>query len=197
MKKSSIIPWLLCIILALIVAGFIAYNWTDSGKALIDRFLDQGSPQTVQAPVSLIPPFSSHASVDSVRQVIEKQGKTFRVSENFVPKIQNIPAKNLHTVTVEGYLHHDIPGELILEFLNDALYEAAFYPYDANAYAPVLRNRMGLRPDPRQNGRSEVLNGNLRISSNVFLAVTKVGKSLNTRAYVIWQDRALLKERRR
>lgn len=183
------------LLVALIGAGL--YFFTDTGRQFVDRAFDRGLADSRTTPVTLMPPFKSYMSVASVSNYLDEKAIPFSVTEHHVPKVKDVPAKRLHTIRTGSFEHYSVPGELTLEFFNDRLFEVAFSPYQVKAYADIARKQLGLRPDPRKNGRSESIHGNKRITSNVFFALTKVGQTLKTKPYVIWQDLHLLRLRRR
>lgn len=184
--------------LLLVLVGVIAglYFFTDRGREFVDGLFDKSMPTAKTPPVTLMPPLRSQMTIEQVLDFLDKQSYTAASSSNRVPKLANVPAKELDTLTVESFKHFEVSGVLTLEFLNGSLYEVVFNPYIASTYTKVARERLGLRPDPKKNGRSEKITGRQRISSNVFLAASKVGESLDTKAYVIWQDLNLLALRR-
>lgn len=182
------------LVLMAIAAGL--YFFTDTGRKIVDSIFDSTAPVSKPVQLVLMPPFKSYMTVEQAQNILAKLPLTVETSRNEVPKLQNVPAKTLDTIVVESYKHFEVSGKLTLEFINDQLYEVVFNPYVAEDYISVARNKLGLRPNPAKNARSEIIRGNKRITSNVFLAVTKVGKSLRTQPYVIWQDLHLLALRR-
>lgn len=191
-KLLNLLPWLL---LVFVCGAFALFTWTEYGNTLVADFMDEHAPPvTGAAPVQLMAPFWSYSDIDTVTELLGKNNLEFKINVTSVPKLKNTPAKKLHTVYLEHYKDHDVPGELTLEFFNGKLYEVEFNPYIADAYVNVVRNSMGMRPDPRKNGRSESIKGMRRISSNIFLANSRVGRSLRTKPYVIWQDLRLISQ---
>ncbi len=177
-----------------ILAGL--YFYTDIGKNFVADIFDKSLQQPGHRSITLMSPFKSGMSVSEASEILERQQLTVEATKNFVPKVNKVPAKNLDTLTALSFSHYGVDGKVTLEFLNNQLYEIVFNPYNPQEYVPIARNKLGLRGDPRKNGRSEVVTGNRRIASNIFLAVTEVGKSLHTKPYVIWQDLHLLTLRR-
>jgi hypothetical protein len=110
------------------------------------------------------------------------------------PPDPRYPVHALDTLTLEHYALLGTQGQLRLQFFNDRLFEVAFKPDDASACAAALK-----RADPQlrrdSNGRAEHTSGSQRVATNVELAASSVGKSLNTEPYVLWQDLRLVRER--
>lgn len=104
------------------------------------------------------------------------------------------PPRTMVTLKVKLYRHQGELGSLTLEFFNNRLMEAQFYPEDVTAYAKALRRSV---PNlPRGNtGTSEWVSGNLRVFSNVDLAKSKVGINLRTKGFALWQDIRLVAQR--
>lgn len=101
------------------------------------------------------------------------------------------PPRDRDTITVAKYRHLGVEGELTVEFFNDRLYEVTFVPKDPETYADRLH-----AADPRlkrdRTNRVEFVEGPLRIASNVDFAATEVGRNLQTKPFVIWQDTRLV-----
>ena len=104
------------------------------------------------------------------------------------PKSRRYPPRDLDALEVRGFSHLGQTGTLTLEFFNDRLYEVRFQPEDLqDAYVKRLhQGDTGLGRD--HIGTVDLTRGSQRVSSNVDLAMTKVGRALHTRPYVIWQD---------
>lgn len=110
------------------------------------------------------------------------------------PPDRRYPPHALDTLTVEHYPLLGTQGQLSLQFLNDRLFEVGFRPDDAALAAATLqRQNPQLQRDA--NGRAERTEGELRLATNLELAVSSVGSTLDTEPYVLWQDLSLIRER--
>ena len=140
--------------------------------------------------VPLADVFASYDSVAGVSaKLAAKDYRPYRASSNKAPS-RRYPPRDLATLTVDGYEHLNQRGRLILEFFNDRLYEARFEPEEVKRYVARLHaSEADLHRD--RVGMSELVRGAQRIASNVDLANNKVGRFLETRPYVLWQDRRL------
>ncbi len=131
--------------------------------------------------------FASNDSVESVTAQLRAQNHTPEHSSSHKSESRRYPPRKLDAIDVSAYRHEGQRGHLTLEFFNDRLYEVRFEPDDVKAYAPRLHaSDSALKRD--RIGMVELVRGAQRIVSNVDLANTKVGRELNTRPYVIWQD---------
>lgn len=182
-----------------ILAGTVAAGLLILAISIIAYWLsgdtDRSEQVTPSDPVSLMTPFRSYQSVKTAKRLLNQGGYHFD-AEHFEVPVSNGKIRVIDTLTVQGYRHHDVPGVLTLGFFNNRLQECLFEPEDIAAYARVMKTRMGLKPDPRSNGRAERVEGNRRIASNVFNANTKYGRKLQTKPYILWQDTHLTTERR-
>lgn len=139
-------------------------------------------------------PFRSYTGVDEIYTALEKAGYTPQLTSRHAKVPDDVPPSNLDIIEVDGYTHLDQPGKLELQFFNDRLYQAEFQPEDADAYRPLFRSRWPqLRHE--KSGRSEHVSGALRIASSLDLSVSDVGRVLNTRPFVLWQDLRLVRQR--
>ena len=161
------------------------WHWQSSPHPETARYTErQGSV------VPLADVFTSYDSVASASARLAAKGfRPLRSSSN-KPASRRYPPRDLDTFTVENYEYLSQGGRLILEFFNDRLYEARFEPEDVKRFTQRLH---AIEPELRRDriGMSELVRGDQRISSNVDLAANKVGRFLETRPYVIWQDRRL------
>lgn len=184
-------------VIGLFVYG--VYSWLDLGKQAVVA-LQEPHPETAaftavaSNPVELIPPLRSYSSVADVERQLKQAEYGWRSSRIAKPGTSDYPPRHLHTLTVNGYEHLGVPGELNLDFLNDRLMEASFIPSDPEAHVQALR-RTGIRAKRSENGRATRINGHQRITSNVELAVTDVGRNIGTTPRVIWQDLRLIAQR--
>ncbi len=142
----------------------------------------------------LIAGFFSYRSVDAVIAELSAQGATPQRRTLARPPSSDYPTHVLDTLSVDAYALLGTQGRLTLEFFNDRLYEVDFKPQDAKACATALRK---LDPQLRRdrNGRSEHVDGERRVVTNVDLAFSSVGQSLGTEPYVLWQDKRLVQQR--
>ncbi len=193
-KRYRPIRWL--------AVGFMAYglwSWIGVGQQAVE-LAREPHPETARFtavlsnPVPLIEPLHSFMSVAEVQQRLSADGYQWQSTRIPTPGSHAYPPRNLDTLQVVGYVHLGVPGRLTLEFFNDRLYEAAFIPDQPEDYAPQL-SRLGLMPDRDDNGRASLQRGPLRVVSNVWLAITEVGRSLGTIPRVIWQDTRLVEQR--
>ena len=137
---------------------------------------------------------ASYSSVAEVTSAL--RAKQLTVSRRTLSRPPNprYPPRALDTLTVERYTLLGTQGRLSLQFFNDRLFEVGFKPDDAAACAKALK-----RADPQlrrdANGRAERTTGSQRVATNVELAASSVGQSLNTEPYVLWQELRLVRER--
>lgn len=139
-------------------------------------------------------PFTSYASVDEISGVLHAARYEVERRARHADVPPRLPPNNLDTLYVAGYRHLGEPGQLELQFFNDRLYQLEFEPADAQAYRQKFRTRWSnLRRE--KNGRSERVQGSLRIASSLDLATSEVGRALQTRPFVLWQDLRLIRQR--
>ena len=144
--------------------------------------------------VRLLGLYRSFQGVDEVVVDLERSGFLPMVESRHLPVRDGVPPRNLDTVTVTQYRHWGVPGRLELQFFNDRLYQTEFEPEDAERYLAAQRRELP-QLARRSTGRSELINGHLRIASSLDLAVSEVGQQLRTRPFLIWQDRRLVRQR--
>jgi hypothetical protein len=131
--------------------------------------------------------FLSGMSIEDARAKLASHQHSADRSESHKPPSKRYPPRDLDSLEVIGYRHLGTRGHLTLEFFNDRLYEVRFEPDDPHDYRLRLHaDEPGLKRD--RVGMVELVRGVQRITSNVDLADTKVGRELNTHAYAIWQD---------
>lgn len=144
-------------------------------------------------PVVMLDGIKSYDSVESVGARLDAAKMAFTVTPVRPPPSGKYPPRDRDTLVAGTYKHLGIEGRLTLEFFNDRLYEAVFVPSEPEEYAKKLHvadKRLKLD----RNRRAEHIVGNLRLASNVDFAVTDVGRSLQTKPYVIWQDLRLVQQ---
>lgn len=144
-------------------------------------------------PVLFLDGMKSYDTLESVRARLDSSKTVYVVTAVHPKASAKYPPRDRDTLVSETYKHLDVQGQLTLEFFNDRLYEATFVPGTLGEYVEKLH-----KADPRlkrdRNGRAEQLVGNLRVASNVDFAQTDVGKNLQTKPYVIWQDLRLTQQ---
>ncbi|NKF21072.1 hypothetical protein [Solimonas marina] len=141
-------------------------------------------------------PFRSYAHLDQVEAHLQQAGYEPKLVRHDEPVPQGVPPSDMDILTTVDYRHLDQKGTLELQFFNDRLYQAEFEPddEDVDAYREKFR-AIWTQLHREQSGRSEYVNGPLRIASSLDLAVSQVGQALRTRPFVMWQDLRLIKQR--
>jgi hypothetical protein len=145
----------------------------------------------VADPAVLLDGIRSYDPVASVLERLDQSKLAYRVSQSRPPPSAKYPPRDRDTVVVDRYVHLGVEGQLTLEFFNDRLFQATFIPVDPDTYAGKL-HAADRRLKRDRSGRIQVISGHLRIATNVDFAITEVGRSLQTRPYVIWEDRRLV-----
>lgn len=174
---------------------FIAVSATYTARVLIapgvhpetERF-----SQVAADPVVFLDGLKSYDTVDSVRAKLDAAKAQYSTSGSHPPQSPKYPRRDRDTLNAT-YTHLGVEGRLTLEFFNDRLYEASFVPSEPGDYAGKLQ-AVDKRLKPDRNGRAERVVGHLRIASNVHFAATEVGRNLQTKPYVIWQDLRLVQQ---
>ncbi|WP_428310843.1 hypothetical protein [Hydrocarboniphaga sp.] len=188
----------------LVVCASVATTWYGLRADLPSRFKPKQPAPTVQVSSEdytrrqpgrpLFAGLSSYASLDQVRR--EFSAKKLEPEHRLMtpPPDPRYPVHAIDTLTLQHYPLLGTHGRLTLQFFNDRLFEVGYKPDDAAACARALKGALPqLRRDA--NGRAEHISGSQRVASNVDLAASSVGQSLNTEPYVIWQDLRLIRER--
>jgi hypothetical protein len=137
--------------------------------------------------------FRSYSSVETVTAQLGKDGATWTTISNHRPHSDRYPPRKRDTIKVEEYRHLGQTGKLTLEFFNDRLFEMYFEPASPGAYSRVLYPSES-RLKKNRLGKTEVTDGHLRMATNVDLADSKVGVSLRTKPFAIWQDLRLVRQ---
>lgn len=181
--------WLIALLLIAVLAA-AAWLWVNYGKTLVEQYIAKEPASVNIRPVALLTPFNSYSSVAEVSSVLDERQLSFSI-EQLDASLGKSRPRERHILTAENYEHHGVQGRITLNFLNNQLYETVFEPADIAAYADIMRSKMRLRPNPALNGRTEQVNGAQRIASNVYFANSKVGRSLRTQPFILWQDRRL------
>lgn len=145
-------------------------------------------------PVPLLGKYRSYMNVDEVVYDLEQAGFQPAVESLHARVPDDIPPRDLDIVTVHQFRHWDVQGQLELQFFNDRLYQAEFEPDEPEPYRDAQRREL---PQLRRegSGRSELIQGDLRLASSLDLAVSEVGRKLRTRPFLLWQDLRLLRQR--
>ncbi|MEQ1439285.1 hypothetical protein AAG565_07970 [Fontimonas sp. SYSU GA230001] len=145
-------------------------------------------------PVPLLGRYRSFMGVDEVVVGLEQAGFKPMVESRHAKVRAGLPPRNFDVVTVHQFQHWGQQGRLELQFFNNRLYQTEFEPDDADLYRAAQRREL---PQLKReaSGRSELIQGNLRIASSLDLAVSEVGRSLRTRPFLLWQDRRLVRQR--
>lgn len=132
--------------------------------------------------------FLSYESIADVSAKLDYDHLPAERTSSHKPPSRSYPPRDLDTLEVRAFTHLGQSGQLTLEFFNDRLYETRFAPEDLrDDYAKSLHDADAeLKRDV--TGNIDVTRGSLRVTSNVDLASSKVGRALHTRAFVIWQD---------
>jgi len=138
-------------------------------------------------PVPMIAPLKSYDSVDTVRAALDKAKVAYTVTPVRPAPSSKYPPRDSDTLVAATYSHLGVEGKLTLEFFNDRLFEAAFVPSEIDDYVDKL-HASDRRIKRERSGRTEVVDGNLRLATNIDFASTDVGRSLQTKPFVIWQD---------
>ncbi len=182
--------WFKAAVLSALVGAIGIGGWMGVHYLLQKREPPQLKMFTDRAPdgVALADVFLSYEGIPDVTAKLEYDQLRAERSSNHKRPSRRYPPRDLDTLEVRNFTHLGQSGQLTLEFFNDRLYEARFAPEDLDAdYAQHLHTA---DPDlPRdKTGNIDTTRGPLRVTSNVDLASSKVGRALNTRAFVIWQD---------
>lgn len=184
-------------IIALAVIGYFFYTTTNSVQTYV--LAPEQNPQTdfytaVEAQRVRLGPFESYQTVESVRTALTDQKYDWGETHLHAPPSELYPRHDMDTINIKAYKHLDNDGELNLEFFNDRLYEVEFIPKDADAYARAVHAAL---PGLQRNhvGDAVMIDGALRVASNVDLVRSDVGQSLQAHPYVIWQDLRLIRQR--
>jgi hypothetical protein len=159
-----------------------------SEHAETERFLE-----VAPDPVVLLSGFRSYDTVESVKARLDELQVASTTNSLRPPASRKYPPRDRDTLQAPSYKHLGIEGQLTLEFFNDRLYEATFVPMEPAEYAEKL-HRADQRLKRERSGRVEQITGHLRVASNVDFTTTDVGRSLQTKPYVIWQDLRLVEQ---
>lgn len=190
-KKSKPLRWVPILIgLAVVLPGLWVAKEAiaPGGHSEKARFTEVAAD-----PVAFLDNIKSYATVESVRTRFDGAKLPYTLTPVRPAASSKYPPRDRDTLVVAAYLHLGVPGQLTLEFFNDRLYEATFVPSEIDTYSDKL-HAADKRLKQDRNGRAERIVGNLRVASNVAFANTDVGRSLQTKPYVIWQDLRLTQQ---
>jgi hypothetical protein len=188
-KKTKPLRWAPILVgLAIVLPGL----WVAK-----EKIAPGGHPERVRFtevaadPVLFLDGINSYASVETVRGRLDAAKVQYTVAPVRPAPSSKYPPRDRDTIVAGTYKHLGVDGQLTLEFFNDRLYEATFVPSELDLYAEKL-HAADKRLKRDRNGRAERVVGHLRVASNVDFANTDVGRSLQTKPYVIWQDTRLV-----
>ena len=188
-KKSKPLRWVPILVgLAVVLPGLWVAKEAiaPGGHSEKARFTE-----IVDDPVVFLDSLKSYETVESVRARLDAAKVPYTVTPVRPAASSKYPPRDRDSVLVGAYKHLGVPGQLTLEFFNDRLYEATFVPGEIDTYVEKL-HAADKRLKIDRNGRAERIVGNLRVASNVDFANTDVGRNLQTKPYVIWQDLRLV-----
>ena len=169
---------------------FAVVSATYTAKVLIAPSVHAESERFLEVapnPVQLLDGIRSYDPVESVKARLDELSVVSTLSSMRPPASGKYPPRDRDTVVAPAYKHHGVEGVLTLEFFNNRLYEATFVPGDPEVYAARL-HAADRRLKRERSGRVEQVFGHLRVASNVDFSITDVGRSLQTKPYVVWQD---------
>ncbi len=134
----------------------------------------------------------SYDSVAAVTEALQKAGYSGELTTQERRARSNYPPHRVDVLQITEYKHLGSAGKLKLEFFNDRLYEVYFEPAKAGDYLYKLRKKARLKRN--ESGRTEHVQGHLRIASNIDLAESEVGKALKVSPFILWQDLRLIQQ---
>lgn len=191
-KKWKPLRWIAVIT---IIVSLVSMSWTVKEYVLPPaEHSDTAFYTSVEEQRVELGGFRSYDNMEAVRKVLSDGKFSAQLTQLHSSPSSAYPIHQMDTLTVEKYTHLGQAGQLTLEFFNDRLYEVDFNPVNPKTYVtelhkafPALKGNMA--------GASQLIDGSLRIASNVDLAANSVGQSLGSNAYVIWQDMRLIRQR--
>ena len=145
----------------------------------------------VSDPVPFIEGLNSYDTVEKVKARLDAAKVQSILTTAHPAPNSKYPPHDRDTLVAGTFPHLGVDGKLTLEFFNDRLYEATFIPSEPDTYAGKL-HAADQRLKRQKSGRMDITEGALRIASNVDFAATDVGRNLQTKPYVIWQDTRLV-----
>lgn len=142
----------------------------------------------------LLQTLNSYDDEALIQQALQAAGLRAQRQVLSKPPSGRYPPRELVSLTVENFQHWGEPGVLRLELFNNRLMEAEFRPTNAARFAAALRRNLPKLPRGA-TGTTELIEGNLRVYSNVEFATSGVGGNLATKPLVLWQDLRLMRQR--
>lgn len=131
----------------------------------------------------LIDGMDSCAPVDAIVRQIQSRSLRYAIDKYSAPRKETQPPFDITTLTVQDFSHLGEKGELVLEFFNDRLAAALFFPADTPRYRARLASEEGLRLDAAHTETRPAEH------TRVWIAVDHLG-----REYVGWEDLRLAKQ---
>ena len=197
-KKVRPLRWLTVGLL-----GWGLYSWIDFGHLVAVVMPREKAKAAIAASYSAVVPdrealidtLQSYDNTQQVTQQLKRGAYTWQTEELGLPESDKYPPCKLTTLTLVAYKHLGAEGKLTLEFFNDRLYEAGFNPKDPADYLKAMKAR-GVEPPRNKTGNAEIVNGNLRVASNLEFATSEVGKAMHSKPFIVWQDLRLMKQLR-
>ena len=131
----------------------------------------------------LIDPFESYENISTVQQRLTDGGFKWAVIEDSqtVAKGEKRPPFHIHVIKVENFSNQGFEGSLKLQFFNDRMMAAWFYPKNFTSYRAALESRY---PELRSGGAT-VIDQFTRI---------EFGVDHEQHDYVAWEDSRLRDE---
>lgn len=199
-RKFKPLRWILLLGVAIwLVQIFGLMRFVQLPSGFLPSFLQaEPHPETalytrVAVGVPMAAQFKSYQDLGSVKDALTADGyEGWTHSGRRAVDSSSYPPYAFDLLEVSDYKHLGSKGRLSLQFFNNRLFQAEFVPADAQEYSRKLR---GLGLKRVANARQEKIEGDLRMASTVELAVSAVGKQLQTEPFVIWQDLRLIRER--
>mgnify|MGYP001582133884 CR=1 FL=1 len=193
-KKWKPLRWLLGLTVLLGIASQVFKRQVED--LLIVHPETQAYTESVLDTVLLMDGLKSYEAVADVLSTLTERGMNPEQRSSLKPGTSNYPPRNLETLTVAGYVHLGVTGDLTLEFFNDRLYEAAFKPSPSDL-PRYIRALKPAEPSLKRDalGKAELLQGPRRVASNIEYAVSDVGRAAGSEAFIVWQDTRLVRQR--
>jgi hypothetical protein len=149
--------------------------------------------EPVLEPVPPPDPMARYTQVETKRvSLMTQRGYSAQLTTQERKSRRNYPPHRVDVLEVTEFKHLGNAGKLKLEFFNDRLYEVYFEPAKAGDYLYKLRKKTRLKRN--ESGRTEHVQGHLRVASNIDLAESEVGKALKVSPFILWQDLRLIQQ---
>jgi hypothetical protein len=118
-------------------------------------FVLPGCNRQAAEQMELLPGVRSHTSSKEVRGQIAKVSDSWRVMEDTKTAVNDKrPPFHVLTVAIDSYSDLDEPGSLHIQFFNDRLMSARFFPKDVAKYLAKLKERRGIVVSLSQGART-------------------------------------------